>query len=326
HVTILGEKPANCSVGRPCEYEGVVHFRVIVLTYNRPESLGKCLGFLEKVETMGDTMRIEIWIDRSEHHGHVVDNATVKIAEAFRQHWSHPERGRSCAVHIRERFAGLPGQWWDTWRPRLGSNEIGLILEDDIDVAPLAYKWLKAIHAKYDHRNDISGYTLQMQNVNIVAGRKRPLFAPKTEQVFMYPVLGTWGYSPHPRSWRNFQDWVHAVRDSPGNKFRPFVPGLDQINRWYNPRTDTLQSMWQIYYSYVNDLFCVYCNLNKFTGKENVVLAWNRQEDGLHHKGKSTNSTNNLLAYWNETFVDFPDEIIQFENNGTLGNNKFDLR
>ncbi|ELT95652.1 hypothetical protein CAPTEDRAFT_197326 [Capitella teleta] len=313
------EIPINCTVGRPCEYEDVVDFRVMLITYDRHESLSKCLSFLEKIDTMGDTMRIEIWIDRSVKG--VVNNETVKVSEEFKQRWNNKKQGKSCAVHIREKNAGITGQWTDTWRPQVGSKEIGLIVEDDIDVAPTVYRWLKAAHAKYDHRNDVSGYSLQSTNVNFfLPERRKPMFGPKTDTVFMHSVLGTWGFSPHPRSWREFQDWAHDVRDN--DKVKPYVPDV-VLTKWYktfesNNRQSSMWEMWHIYYSYVKNMYCVYCNLKAHTGKENVLLSWNRKEHGLHFKGKSIASTNNLLSDWEDSFVSFPERTIQFAYNGTI--------
>ncbi|ELU16029.1 hypothetical protein CAPTEDRAFT_200183 [Capitella teleta] len=244
---------------------------------------GKCLSFLEKVDTLGGTMRVEIWIDRSGRGE--VDDGTVKVAESFKQRWTKPHLGHTCAIHIREKNAGITGQWTDTWRPKVGSKEIGLLLEDDIDVSPMVYRWLKAVHAKYDDRDDVSGYTIQMQNFRF-HGSSKPAtkVVPKSDSVFMYSILGTWGFSPHPKSWRNFQDWVHDARDN--NKIEPIVPGLDQLNRWYNrfSKQQSMPEMWHIYFSYINGLYCVHPNLEAYTGKHNMMLAWNRQEKGLHFK------------------------------------------
>lgn len=315
----ISNSAVECVVDQPCEYEEEVDFRVMVITYNRPKSLETCLSFLEHVDTMGDTMQVEIWIDRSSKGK--VSNETVKVAETFIRRWNKHQRGRGCTQHIREKNAGIIGQWTDTWRPKLGSKEIGLILEDDVDVAPMAYRWLKAAHAKYDDREDINGYTLQMQNVNFFGGTYRPMSAPNNETVYMYSVLGTWGFSPHPKRWRDFQDWSHDVR--PKGDVKPYVPGI-KPTKWYikfeyRHSESSMWEMWHIYFSYISDLFCVYCNLKAHTGKEDVLLSWNRKEKGLHYNGKSTvKSTSNLLLRWNASYGKFPEKTIQFFYNGTI--------
>ena len=67
--------------GLPYQYEDEVDFRIIVLTYNRPESVKKCLNAVSKLEMDGDTAAVEIWIDRSEEG--VVHQDVVQVAKSF---------------------------------------------------------------------------------------------------------------------------------------------------------------------------------------------------------------------------------------------------
>ena len=101
------------------------------------------------------------------------------------------------------------GQWIDTWRPRDDTDtELGLILEDDINVSPYAYRWLLAVHRAYRHRGDFAGATLQsdyIPNLSRKPIRHGPLEGPRTDTVFMYKCIGTWGYAPRPLHWRRFQ-------------------------------------------------------------------------------------------------------------------------
>ena len=46
-------------------------------------------------------------------------------------------------MHVQSRHVGIYGQWIDTWRPPLDSNELVLLLEDDITPSRFAYRWLK---------------------------------------------------------------------------------------------------------------------------------------------------------------------------------------
>jgi hypothetical protein len=169
-------------------------FRIIVITYNRAESLSKLLHSLEDLELDGDLAAIEIWIDVNDK-GHAPEK-TVETARSFR--WNKgPTR-----VHIQS----IMGQWIDTWRPRADSREIGLILEDDISVSPMAYRWLKAVHAAMANRTDFVGASLTSDQMSILSSSpKGPLAAPKEDTILMYKCLGTWGFSPKPDHWRRFQ-------------------------------------------------------------------------------------------------------------------------
>ena len=319
HSERAKEKPLKCSVNVPCEYPDEVDFRVMVISYDRPKSLEKCLTNVERVDTTGDRMKVEIWIDRSKTGK--VNNDTVSVANNFMLKWENSKYGLKTSVHIREKNAGITGQWTDTWRPSLGSNEIGLILEDDVDVAPMAYRWLKAVHARYGNRTDLQGYTLQMQDIYFFAGGRRPMAANETENAFMYGVLGTWGFSPHPKTWREFQDWAHDVRDK--GKVKPYVPGIRPTS-WYQMferqgKASGMWEMWHIYFSYLRNLYCVYPNLKAYTRKKDVLLSWNRKEKGLHFKkGAAINSSQNLMSHWKESYLAFPERTIQFNYDGSI--------
>ena len=128
----------TCTVGEPCEYKDEVDFRIIVMTFVRAKSLVKCLTAISHLDTLGDKVSVEIWIDRSNNG--TIDGETEKIAETFVKSWSENGRkGRAC-VHRQARNAFIGGQWIDTWRPKENTKELGLILEDDVSISPHAYR------------------------------------------------------------------------------------------------------------------------------------------------------------------------------------------
>ena len=305
----------TCRADVPCEYSDESIFRIIVLTFNRPASLMKNLNSVRDVDSLGDKIDVEIWIDRYAHG--TVHNKTLATARNFIQEW---KRGQAC-VHIQEKHVHVRGQWIDTWRPRNNTKEIALILEDDIDVSPHVYRWLKALHEKYDQRSDVSGYTLQMENVQFKSGKQGPMIAPKTETVFMYPVTGTWGFSPHNLRWREFQDWYHeAVQNK---SFHPYVPEIISTT-WYKAAekggsSNSIWEMWHHYFNYEKHLYCVYSNLRSFTGKEDVLLSANRKERGSHYNKKPDRMVSKMrMSLWQESYINFPEKTIQFHYNGTV--------
>ena len=87
--------PANttsCETGRPCTYPDVVDFRVIVITFNRADSLSKLLRSLDTLVLDGHRAALEIWIDRDRKNG--VDQRTFEVASAF--NW----KGGATRVHV----------------------------------------------------------------------------------------------------------------------------------------------------------------------------------------------------------------------------------
>ena len=127
-----------CPTGQPCEYKDEVDFRIIVMTFDRAKSLEKCLGAVSHLDTLGDKVSVEIWVDRSKNG--TIDKETMNTAEKFVDKWSKQDRkGRAC-IHRQDRNAYIGGQWIDTWRPKENTRELGLILEDDVSISPHAYR------------------------------------------------------------------------------------------------------------------------------------------------------------------------------------------
>ena len=103
---------------------------------------------------------------------------------------------------------------------------------DHAHVVLFSVRWIKAAHAHYGARTDIAGYTLQMESTNFFApaGKFRPMDVDKDQIAFLYPVIGTWGYAPHPKTWRKFQEWYHTMRpnlDIKTDLISPRVPGME---------------------------------------------------------------------------------------------------
>ena len=134
-----------------------VDFRVLVLTFSRTDSLRTCLERLDELIVDDyDTAALDIWIDRDKKDNRL-DGDTYRLAAEFR--W---KVGPS-SVHVHDRHVGVYGQWLDTWKPSSsgGNQEIALFVEDDVDISPYAYRWLKKVHAFYGQREDIGMYCLQ---------------------------------------------------------------------------------------------------------------------------------------------------------------------
>ena len=151
-------------------------------------------------------------------------------------------------VHIRTENAGLREQWLHTWRDslagdgqhRLAAGAIGsdgvpehaLILEDDLSVSPHFWRWLRWCHAAYGNgqRADFAGCTLQ--RASLCAAMRCPNLnggpPPPATPNFMYPLVGSWGFSPDARHWAAFTRWADNLSPS----FRPYVTGL-QPTSWY---------------------------------------------------------------------------------------------
>ncbi|XP_036364612.1 uncharacterized protein LOC115218871 isoform X2 [Octopus sinensis] len=287
-----------------------VDLRLIVIVYDRAESLKKCLDSLNHVDYLSDTVHIDVWIDRSVSGG--IDDLTYVAAQSFIfDHGTYE-------VHAHTKHVGIYGQWIDTWHPRKDSEEIAVIIEDDVNMSPFFYRYLKAAHKKYKNYGSINGFALQGISIKHGGGTGY-LSAPHGNLVFLYPILGTWAFSPKVNNWRAFVEWFHT--NSPNPKFIPRVPNI-LPTKWYqrgmnrggniNPK---VWSMWHIYYAYLNKEVTLYKN-----SPDKKSFSINRKEKGLHY-GTSDKSLDPIITTWNNSYINFPDKPIILNIRGKVAQN-----
>ena len=320
-VKSYGRAPSchvTCHSGVPCQYRHEVAMRIIVLAYNRPESLRKCLERVRQLDTMGDQVVVNVWIDRSKSGE--VHQPSLDVAVGFAETW---DNGTAC-VHVQERNVYVMGQWINTWKPWPGTREVALILEDDVDISTHAYRWLKAVTSQYGNQSDIAGYTLRMEDWSAFGDNKMvPFVGPRADTVYAYPMMSTWGFAPHPQRWAEFQNWFAVVY--PRGTLRPLIPNLFQ-NRWYETFEsrggkfeNSMWEMWHHYYSYKHNLYTVFCNLIRHLNRRDVLLSTNRREKGLHFDGqKRVEHGHRLLNVWHDHFSKFPQTLKKYQYNNSL--------
>ncbi len=287
-------------------YEGGdVDLRIIVIVYDRAESLYKCLSSLNEAvfEDDLDVISLEIWIDRSTEG--IVNQDTLQVAIDFK--FIHGTK----YVHIQKHHVGIQGQWTNTWRPRIGSKEIGLILEDDVDVSWYFWRWLKAAHHAYHGRKYISGYGLSHPGMAHKTGDW--LDIPLDIHTYLYRVICTWGYSPDATSWRHYQEWFYQQEQN--STFLPLVPGILPTKWFLSERKKgkgrNLWEIWHICYTH-------FSNPTQYTVMLNTphegLLAVNRHETGLHDSGGVPREL--LCVHWKDSYLDFPDNPPRFGYDG----------
>ncbi|KAI0564998.1 hypothetical protein FGB62_22g110 [Gracilaria domingensis] len=265
-------------------------FRIIVLTQSRPESLQRLLSSLRDAKYDAYQADLDIWVDRLDSkdvdawhfdgtfgYQRTVDESVIHVGKKF--DWPHGNK----RVHVWQRQVGIWGQWIDTWRPSgVDDDEFAVLLEDDLQVSPLYFRWLVTARHAYDSRNDVFGYTLQRGTLraNQTGFGRRPLRVSEEEEAYLYLLLGSWGYAPKAGSWAAFREWFHEK--SCDESFKPYVHGLIPT-KWYmkQERRRTMWTMWHICYAHLQKLYTVYANL-----PEDRTLAANWREPGLHFRGK----------------------------------------
>ncbi|MQM14727.1 hypothetical protein Taro_047660 [Colocasia esculenta] len=128
-------------------------FTVKVLAFDRIESLRRCLRSLSAADYGGDRVDLHIFVDhfRGLDPWNESDLVDQKLREAHRIlefvdgfDWRHGEK----LLHYRTGNVGLQAQWLEAWWPR-SDDEFAFVVEDDLEVSPLYYKFLKELIAKY---------------------------------------------------------------------------------------------------------------------------------------------------------------------------------
>jgi hypothetical protein len=199
---------------------------------------------------------IEVWIDMSKYGK--IDDRTYQVATHFKF-----DKGDINVMNHTD-HVGLFGQWMDLWPHGKDVKEIAVVLEDNVTVSPFLYRYLKVVHTKYDSSPNINSFALQCSAIH--NGGSGPLHAPDDNIVFIYPILGTCGFSPNKINWLIFLKWYRTA--SKDKRFISLVPVMVP-SKWYKEhvtdgRTQSMWQMWHIYYAWHHNEGTLYPKLLKY--------------------------------------------------------------
>jgi hypothetical protein len=71
-------------------------------------------------------------------------------------------RGGKVIPRIFEKNHGLRAAWFESWYPK-PDDEYCIIIEDDLEMSPFWFTWLKKAWLKYGDREDMAGISLQVK-------------------------------------------------------------------------------------------------------------------------------------------------------------------
>ncbi|KAF9820580.1 hypothetical protein IEO21_01283 [Rhodonia placenta] len=253
------------------------HVDISVITNDRPRSLSRLLASLSTARYFGDSIDLRVNIEQT------ADLETLKMVDAFE--WTH---GRMF-LHRRVIHGGLLTAVVESWYPR-SNHSYGLILEDDVELSPLFYAWVKLalLRYRYGRRDDVSprlfGISLyQQKNLELRPEGRHPFNARNTFSAaglvnphtpYLSQIPCSWGAVYFPEHWREFHSYLSfRLSEYAWDVDQIVVPGV-RSNKWTRS--------WKKYFIelvYLRGYVMLYPNYADY-----VSLSTNHLEVGSHVK------------------------------------------
>lgn len=239
-------------------------FVITVLTMNRKKSLLRLLASLENAEYPDATVKLVIRVDGT------ASKDTIAAANQFA--FSHGPK----QVVVSPTRRGLRAAWFEAWTP--AQNEHGIILEDDVEVSPQWFRWIAGAWKVYGARTDLAGISLQRQTHKMLRPHSAGWTFPEEETPFLYKLVGSIGFSPHPQRWSEFLLWVKSIDL---NTFDPTTDGILpklETSGWFKGISPT--SWWEahfIWFCETHTLYTLYMH-----PLQQTALAAHWREPGEH--------------------------------------------
>lgn len=270
-------------------------FLVKVLTFNRLHSLSRCLHSLAAARYGADRVHLHVYVDHF-----VLDQSTKddqleesrRILEFVdRFEWKFGDK----VVHYRTSNAGLQAQWLEAWWPS-SEDEFAFVVEDDLQVSPLYYEFLKSVIRNYYYNSSNfspSIYGASLQRPRFVPGKHgNKIQLDSGTRLFLYQIVGTWGQLLFPKPWKEFRLWYDEHK---AKGMKPFLEGMVTTG-WYKKMGERIWTPWFIKFIHSRGYFNIYTNF-----LHERALSVSHRDAGVNY-GKTIGPDSQLL---NETSLDF---------------------
>ncbi|KAI7830267.1 hypothetical protein BC939DRAFT_392954 [Gamsiella multidivaricata] len=265
--------------------------KLVVITNNRPGSCIRLLRSLSHAHYLNDRVSLTLNMDAE------ADRVTLQMAGSFQ--WDFGEK----FMRHRVRRGGLMLAVVEAWYPQ-GNDEYAVLLEDDVEVSPLFYVWIKYNILKYRYSPDnylyqrmfgVSMYSQKFVETHL-AGRApfnpEDIFIETPEYELRTPFLlqlpCSWGAVYFPEHWREFHEYVaDRLLDIEWNKtsLQSVQIPNSRTNRWSNSWKKLFIEM-----IYMRGYVMLYPNFFNFTSFSTNHLEW-----GTHTK-QQRNSAGTFLV------------------------------
>ncbi|GFP97611.1 hypothetical protein PHJA_001905200 [Phtheirospermum japonicum] len=275
-------------------------FIIKVLTFNRLSSLSRCLNSLSKARyDAGDKVHLHVFIDHFQQDSQIgsadlderlkLSRQIVDFVDGFE--WNHGEK----LVHYRTSNAGLQAQWLEAWWPT-SDHEFSFVVEDDLEVSPLYYRFLKAVILNYYYNASNfspSIYGASLQRPRFVPGKHgNKMHLDGEAQIFLYQLVGTWGQLLFPRPWKEFRLWYDTHK---AKGMKPVLDGMVTTG-WYKKMGEKIWTPWFIKFIQSRGYFNIYTNF-----LHERALSVSHRDAGVNY-GKTAGPDSSLV---DEKSLDF---------------------
>ncbi|XP_024017109.1 uncharacterized protein LOC21391430 [Morus notabilis] len=246
---------------------------VNIITQNRAESLTRLLNSLKNAYYVGDEIGISFNMDSK------VDEATIRVVSSFE--WPHG------AKTLRRRIVqgGLIRAVSESWYPS-SDDDFGLLLEDDIEVSPYYYLWIKYALLAYHYDPQVS--LPELSSISLYTPRivevvkERPKWNPTEffkkihpNTPYLHQLPCSWGAVFFPKQWREFYVYMN-MRFTEDAKANPVQIPKSRTNGW--------QASWKkflIDMMYLRGYVSLYPNF-----PSQASFSTNHMEPGAHISAK----------------------------------------
>ncbi|GAA5972011.1 hypothetical protein JCM21900_001996 [Sporobolomyces salmonicolor] len=246
-----------------------------VVTNDRPVSLHRLLSSLQTAHYYGDDVALSLNLEQT------TDRLTHRLVDDLR--WPHG----TLSLRHRILLGGLMPAIVESWYPA-SNDTYGVLLEDDVEVSPLFYGWLKLAILRYRYTAAgraasprLFGISLyQQKNIELRLEGRQPFDAHRlfsalslhSTTPYLSQIPCSWGAAYFPEHWREFHTYLSLRLSELALPIsEPLVPSI-RSNRW--PRS------WKKYFielAYLRGYSMLYPNYPGFES-----LSTNHLEKGTH--------------------------------------------
>ena len=234
--------------------EGTTKLSIVVLAYNRPESLSRLLASLRRVDygMQRIDLRVNLDIDLDINY----DLECLKVLYSY--NWNQG----SYLIHRHTKHQGSLNQWLKAWEAKDSKT---LILEDSMIVSE---HFFAALEREWNANNDdVAGISLEPSFITHHKNRNTPDYVFRYSNRTLSRFKTASAFIPNQRYWRGFLSWV---RD--GNfSFELLKRAPAYQHRFHGYYTNWYQHEFSVWFSYFSEF--VHPLSTVYLGNRNGFLA-----------------------------------------------------